>query len=561
MTTIPELRDDFPLFMCAVWDCLGYQPDPIQIRIAEWMQTTPERCMLSTQRNLGKTLIVSTYILWKWYNDPNILVAVQSATSDHAKKIVSFCLQLIETSEILGHMGKMKPTQLWGKTAFNLGNRTRAGTDPSIDSFGIGTQITGSHPDLIIADDCETPENSKTVEARDGILAKFEEYENLVNPGGQVVLIGTPQSVDSVYVPVIRDWQYKAIRVPAEYPNPAEDPEEIGQMWVLAPWLKQNLESGKAKPGDATYPERWPLSRLREVKAKSPSTYALQRLLDPTQSDATKYPLKLADLIVHEVDAEIAPTRILWANDRLLEGVESVGIGKDRLYQCVRVPDVQYKPYEQTVMWVDPAGGGADEVGVAVAKLVNSMVHVPYCTGLEGGYSPVTLRKIAEEAQRHGVQRILVEPDFGDGMYTTMLRGMVNQTLGLDIAVEDAPRATSRGQKEQWICDVLEPVVSAHRLVLAPEVVRDTDTMYQFTHVTRERGCLRHDDRVEALAGAVSCFSSQMVIDLDKLEKEQAEAAKLAELAAWEEEVSGKKRRSPSLLMSSARMGRRKGWI
>lgn len=91
--------------------------------------------------------------------------------------------------------------------------------------------------------------------------------------------------------------------------------------------------------------------------------------------------------------------------------------------------------------------------------------------------------------------------------------------------VEDAPRAV--GQKEQRIIDVLEPVLSAHRLVVDPRVIQqDFDSsqrdikyslFYQLTRITRDRGALAHDDRLDALAMAVAYWLESMAGDNDKL--------------------------------------------
>jgi len=36
--------------------------------------------------------------------------------------------------------------------------------------------------------------------------------------------------------------------------------------------------------------------------------------------------------------------------------------------------------------------------------------------------------------------------------------------------------------------------------------------MYQLTHITRERGCLSHGDRLDAVAGAVAWFMKSMTM-------------------------------------------------
>ena len=88
------------------------------------------------------------------------------------------------------------------------------------------------------------------------------------------------------------------------------------------------------------------------------------------------------------------------------------------------------------------------------------------------------------------------------------------------------------GQKEARIIDVLEPVLTQHRLIvdlsvieqdlLVPSNRKDGEfssgysLLYQLSHLTRDRGSLAHDDRLDALAIAVNYFNDQLVRDADR---------------------------------------------
>jgi hypothetical protein len=80
-------------------------------------------------------------------------------------------------------------------------------------------------------------------------------------------------------------------------------------------------------------------------------------------------------------------------------------------------------------------------------------------------------------------------------------------------------------QKELRIIDTLEPVMSTHRLVVDQKLIqKDYDTardpkyalFYQLTRVTKDRGALIHDDRLDALAIAVNYWTEHMARDNDK---------------------------------------------
>jgi hypothetical protein len=87
-------------------------------------------------------------------------------------------------------------------------------------------------------------------------------------------------------------------------------------------------------------------------------------------------------------------------------------------------------------------------------------------------------------------------------------------------------------QKERRIIDTLEPVISSHRLIfdrkviekdyastqdLPPEKALQYQLMYQLSRVTRLKGALIHDDRLDVLSMAVGYWAEQMAADRDRL--------------------------------------------
>jgi len=61
--------------------------------------------------------------------------------------------------------------------------------------------------------------------------------------------------------------------------------------------------------------------------------------------------------------------------------------------------------------------------------------------------------------------------------------------------------------------DTLRPVMGTHKLVVSSDVARDTTLGQQIAYVTYDRGCLTHDDRLDALAGAVSKVVNTLGVD------------------------------------------------
>ncbi|WP_256644406.1 hypothetical protein [Stenotrophomonas sp. 9(2022)] len=95
------------------------------------------------------------------------------------------------------------------------------------------------------------------------------------------------------------------------------------------------------------------------------------------------------------------------------------------------------------------------------------------------------------------------------------------------------------------IIDDLEPLLNQHRLIVDARAVKaDAEAckgdereqkyslMYQLTRITKDRGCLRHDDRIDALAHGVRWFRESLRVDAEKAEREHLKAAEDARWAA-----------------------------
>ena len=82
------------------------------------------------------------------------------------------------------------------------------------------------------------------------------------------------------------------------------------------------------------------------------------------------------------------------------------------------------------------------------------------------------------------------------------------------------------------IIETLEPLFSAHRIIFNAEMIKqDIDSIQhypletrmsyslfgQISNITLEKGCLRHDDRLDALYGAIRQLTSQ--IDYDEVNR------------------------------------------
>jgi hypothetical protein len=208
---------------------------------------------------------------------------------------------------------------------------------------------------------------------------------------------------------------------------------------------------------------------------------------------------------------------LTWGSgpQQLLKDFPNVGFTGDRLYAPVFI-DNEWAPWEGAVMAIDPSGRGKDETGYAVVKQLHGTLFCTAVGGLLGGYDEPTLRALALIAKNHSVKHIIIEANFGDGMYTQIFQQVLRKEY--PCLTEEVKHNI---QKEKRIIDVLEPVMNRHRLVCDETALRSDlnysdvsySLLYQLTHITRDRDSLKHDDRLDALAMAVGYWVESMAKD------------------------------------------------
>lgn len=520
-----KLKNDFVFFLIHIWQHLSLpKPTWIQKDIANYLQHGPTRLIIMAFRGVGKSFVTSAFVLWLLYRDPQLKIMVVSASKERADSFSTFTRRLIDEVPILHHL---KPDVRRGhrdsKISFDVGPST-ADHSPSVKSVGITGQLTGSRADIIIADDVEVVGNSATQSGRDKLAELVKEFDAVLKPlkTSRVIYLGTPQCEMSLYN-TLEERGYERRIWPARF----MDETSMGRYkGALAPCIADVVFKDTSVVGKTTEPARFSDQDLdTRLLSYGRAGFALQFMLDTSLSDADKYPLKLADLMVMSIDPRKAPTDYTWASGpKQVVDVPTVGLQGDRYHSPLWMAD-QNAEFQGSVMFIDPSGRGKDETGYAVVKFLNGFLFVTALGGFREGYSEKTLESLAKIAKAHSVNTVVVESNFGDGMVVELLKPHL--TRHYPCAVEEK-RAT--GQKEMRIIDTLEPVMMQHRLIVDPRVIEsDYQTsesdikyscFYQMTRLTAERGSLGHDDRLDALAGAVAYWVEQMSRD-GKVEAEK----------------------------------------
>lgn len=518
MNTLDLLKDDFKLFLQALWSELDLpNPTRAQYAIADYLQHGPKRLQIQAFRGVGKSWITGAFVLWTLFNNPEKKIMIISASKERADNMSIFLQKLIIETPWLVHLRPKSDDSRWSRISFDVACSPHQA--PSVKSVGITGQLTGSRADLMILDDIEVPGNSMTEFMREKLLQLCTEAESILTPktDSRIMFLGTPQTTFTVYRK-LAERAYKPFVWPARYPRKVSQYEGL-----LAPQLVEDIDGG-AEKWDVT-DDRFDNEDLIEREASmGRSNFMLQFMLDTSLSDAEKFPLKCSDLIVTSVNPSTAPESIVWCSDpqNVIKDLPIVGLPGDYFYSPMQLQGT-WDPYQETICSVDPSGRGSDETAAAYISQRNGYLYLHDMRAYRDGYSDNTLLDILKGCKKYGVTKLLIETNFGDGIVSELFRKHLQQTKQA-IDIEEV-RANVR--KEDRIIDSLEPILNQHRLVIdrsviewdfksnpqaAPEERLIYMLFYQMSRMCREKGAIRHDDRIDALAQGVQYYTDALGI-------------------------------------------------
>lgn len=556
----PQTPKDFRVFLQMVWDHLGLPaPTPIQLDIANYLQCGPKRLICEAFRGVGKSWVTSALAAHTLDHHPDWNTLVVSASKQRADDFTTFVLRLIREMPILAHLIP-RNDQRESKLSFDVAPAPAAHA-PSLKSAGISGQLTGSRADLIICDDIEVANNSMTQGMRDKLSEAIKECDAIVKPGGRILFLGTPQTEQTVYNK-LTERGYQMRIWPCQTPLEDDIPYYKGR---LAPMVRKMIEAG-SPPGTVTDPLRFHALDLAErAMSYGKQGYSLQFMLNTHLSDLDRYPLRVRDLVVLSMAPEKAPDAVVWANDPgcVISDLTNMAQDGDWFYRPIFTSD-RFSDYQGCVLAIDPSGKGKDELGYAVVKMLHSQLFVVACGGLLGGYVESNLTVLARLAARHQVNHVIIEENWGGGMFAALLKPVL--ATHHPCLVEEVHHSA---QKELRIIDTLEPVMAQHKLFFDPKVIEqdyvsvqsrggDTATqyslIYQLTRITRDKGSLQYYDRLDALAIAVAYWVESMSKGIEEAQQESKEAALDLDLEAFMAHTIGIRPKSANFLTSSPRI-------
>ena len=527
-SVLEALQSDFKVFLQALWSQLDLpEPTRAQYAIANYLQQGPKRLQIQAFRGVGKSWITGAFVLWTLFNNPEKKIMIISASKERADNMSIFLQKLIIETPWLVHLRPKSDDARWSRISFDVNCSPHQA--PSVKSVGITGQLTGSRADLMILDDIEVPGNSMTEMMREKLLQLCTEAESILTPkqDSRIMYLGTPQTTFTIYRK-LAERNYRPFVWPARVPRKLSNYEGL-----IAPQLQEDIDNG-AEAWDVTDADRFTHEDLLEREAAmGRSNFMLQFMLDTSLSDAEKFPLKCSDLVITSVNPSTAPESVVWCSDpqNVIKDLPTVGLPGDYFYSPMQLQGT-WDSYQETICSIDPSGRGSDETAAAYISQRNGFLYLHEMRSYRDGYSDNTLLDILKGCKKYKATKLVIETNFGDGIVSELFRKHIQQTkMQIDI---DEVRATVR--KEDRIIDSLEPIMNQHRLIIdrsviewdfksnpdeAPEKRLMYMLFYQMSRMCREKGAVKHDDRLDCLAQGVQYFTDALGISAQEAIKER----------------------------------------
>lgn len=189
----------------------------------DYLLTTYDRLCVLAPRDHGKTFFWDFAVpIWKILTQPNGSGFIFSSTQPQASRILGDIRYEIETNPKLQWLLPARKDK-WSENHIRLSNGHQ------IYARGFGTKVRGAHPTWIVVDDGLNDETAYSDVVRQKQIDYFyTAITNMIVPGGQIIVVGTPFHQADLYADLESNPEYEFRRYRAI--NKEKDGTEVA-LW------------------------------------------------------------------------------------------------------------------------------------------------------------------------------------------------------------------------------------------------------------------------------------------------------------------------------------------
>lgn len=201
-------------FLCKA--ILGYKDwsanPELHLSIARHLRKPSKyKLFLLPRDHLKSSIITKGGAIMRMLDNPNIRILIANNTWDNARKFLGSITKYLVKGQILPVYFGVFESKQWNQDEITIRQRKVILDAPTIATTGLEKEQTSQHYDLIIADDLVARENVTTPEQR----AKVKDYINaltaLLEPNGELWVVGTRWSQDDAYGDLLEEGIWDAL--------------------------------------------------------------------------------------------------------------------------------------------------------------------------------------------------------------------------------------------------------------------------------------------------------------------------------------------------------------
>lgn len=162
------------------------------------LESDTRRKLIVMPRGTFKSSIgVVGYSIWKLLNNPDLRIMIDSEVYTNSKNFIREIRAHISTTQMNEYFpGGIGPQ--WGEGEITVGWRQKNLREPSVRAAGTNITVVSQHFDVIICDDLNSDNNSRTPESRKKIIDHYKMLTSILEPDGTIIVIGTRYASDDV---------------------------------------------------------------------------------------------------------------------------------------------------------------------------------------------------------------------------------------------------------------------------------------------------------------------------------------------------------------------------
>lgn len=186
---------------------LGYEdvnPETHSTIINALESQTKRKVIVEPRGSFKSTIGSICYPLWKLLRDPNERILIDSEIFSNSVTYLRSIKEHILSEKFITVFGNIQG-EIWREDSITVKGRTKTYKEAAITCGGVETTKVGQHYSSIIGDDYNSPQNSDTKDKARKVIDHFRYNLNILEPGGEYVIIGTRYSEDDLIGWILRE--------------------------------------------------------------------------------------------------------------------------------------------------------------------------------------------------------------------------------------------------------------------------------------------------------------------------------------------------------------------